>query len=253
MSLHDRILTEGHPSPFRWNSWNAYGCGTAPATRALNFQARTHCDTDINEDKILAAANQFESLGLAKAGYQYINIDVRTLHLPLAVARSAHLRLLPQDCWSVKTRDASTGRIIPDPDKFPDGISGVASQVHALGLKFGIYRCDQRSVVSPHTHFLVVMQGPIPARAILAPWATRTWTRRPSPSGAWTVSAFIAHIWGSRMANPLTGRRSQVWCVGLVPCPSDGVLLSADNCNVPSNWSDASVCPSAAHVRPVFR
>ncbi|RDX42066.1 glycoside hydrolase [Lentinus brumalis] len=82
-----------------WNSWNAYAC-------------------DINEDKILAAANDFVSLGLAKAGYQYVNID---------------------DCWSVKTRDASTGRIIPDPDKFPSGISGVASQVHSLGLKFGIY------------------------------------------------------------------------------------------------------------------
>ncbi|RPD75315.1 glycoside hydrolase [Lentinus tigrinus ALCF2SS1-7] len=82
-----------------WNSWNAYGC-------------------NINEDKILAAANQFISLGLAKAGYQYINID---------------------DCWSVMTRNASTGRIMPDPAKFPDGISGVAKQVHALGLKFGIY------------------------------------------------------------------------------------------------------------------
>ncbi|KAI0746038.1 glycoside hydrolase [Earliella scabrosa] len=82
-----------------WNSWNAYGC-------------------DINEDKVLAAANQFVSLGLTKAGYEYINID---------------------DCWSVRTRDASTGRIVPDPIKFPNGISGVADKVHALGLKFGIY------------------------------------------------------------------------------------------------------------------
>ena len=37
-------------------------------------------------------------------------------------------------------RDPSTGRIVPDPSKFPNGISGVADQVHALGLKFGIYR-----------------------------------------------------------------------------------------------------------------
>ncbi|KAJ8468688.1 hypothetical protein ONZ51_g9486 [Trametes cubensis] len=82
-----------------WNAWNAYGC-------------------NINEDKILAAANQFISLGLADVGYEYINID---------------------DCWSEMQRDPSTGRIVPDPSKFPNGISGVADQVHALGLKFGIY------------------------------------------------------------------------------------------------------------------
>jgi alpha-galactosidase len=37
------------------------------------------------------------------------------------------------------TRD-SAGRIVPDPNKFPNGISGVADKVHNLGLKVGIYR-----------------------------------------------------------------------------------------------------------------
>ncbi|KAF9464940.1 glycoside hydrolase [Collybia nuda] len=82
-----------------WNSWNAYRC-------------------DINEAKVIAAANQFVSLGLQAAGYQYINID---------------------DCWSNKARDATTKRIVPDPTKFPNGISGLAAEVHALGLKIGIY------------------------------------------------------------------------------------------------------------------
>ncbi|KAJ6499346.1 glycoside hydrolase [Mycena sanguinolenta] len=82
-----------------WNSWNAYGC-------------------NINETKVLAAANQFVSLGLKAAGYQYVNID---------------------DCWALPARNATNHQIIPDPTKFPHGISGVASQVHALGLKFGIY------------------------------------------------------------------------------------------------------------------
>ncbi|KAJ7188319.1 glycoside hydrolase superfamily [Mycena filopes] len=82
-----------------WNSWNAYAC-------------------NINEAKIIAAANQFVSLGLKAAGYQYINID---------------------DCWSVKGRNATNKQIIPDAVKFPKGISGVATQVHSLGLKFGIY------------------------------------------------------------------------------------------------------------------
>ncbi|KAJ7188320.1 glycoside hydrolase [Mycena filopes] len=82
-----------------WNSWNAYACS-------------------INETKVLAAANQFISLGLKAAGYQYINID---------------------DCWSLMGRNTTNNQIIPDPSKFPNGISSVATQVHALGLKFGIY------------------------------------------------------------------------------------------------------------------
>ncbi|KAF7361933.1 hypothetical protein MVEN_00538300 [Mycena venus] len=77
-----------------WNSWNAYACS-------------------ISEAKILAAANQFVSLGLKAAGYQYINID---------------------DCWSVMARNSTNNQIIPDPTKFPNGIASIASQVHALGL-----------------------------------------------------------------------------------------------------------------------
>jgi alpha-galactosidase len=82
-----------------WNTWNAYHCG-------------------ISESVILAAANQFVSLGLKDAGYQYINID---------------------DCWASQNRDSSTNKIVPDPSKFPNGISGVANKIHALGLKIGIY------------------------------------------------------------------------------------------------------------------
>ena len=29
--------------------------------------------------------------------------------------------------------------MIPDPDRFPDGIASLASQIHDLGLKVGIY------------------------------------------------------------------------------------------------------------------
>ncbi|KAJ5837124.1 Aldolase-type TIM barrel [Penicillium robsamsonii] len=83
-----------------WNSWNAFGC-------------------DIDSKKVLTAANEVVNLGLKDLGYEYVNID---------------------DCWSIKDkRDESTKRIIPDPSKFPGGISGVAKQVHDLGLKIGIY------------------------------------------------------------------------------------------------------------------
>ena len=44
------------------------------------------------------------------------------------------------DCWSVKSgRNKTTGEIIPDLVKFPDGIKGTADKIHALGLKIGIY------------------------------------------------------------------------------------------------------------------
>jgi len=83
-----------------WNSWNAFGC-------------------DVDETKILTAADQIVSLGLKDLGYEYVNID---------------------DCWSVKdSRNATTGQIVPDPTKFPDGISGLADKIHAMGLKIGIY------------------------------------------------------------------------------------------------------------------
>jgi len=83
-----------------WNSWNAFGC-------------------NVDEAKILTAANNIVSLGLKDVGYEYVNID---------------------DCWSVITgRDNVTHQIIPDPTKFPDGISGTVAQIHALGLKSGIY------------------------------------------------------------------------------------------------------------------
>jgi alpha-galactosidase len=83
-----------------WNSWNAYGC-------------------DVSGAKVLAAANSFVSLGLKAAGYEYVNID---------------------DCWAEETRNTTTMQIIPNPTKFPNGgIAALATQIHDLGLKIGIY------------------------------------------------------------------------------------------------------------------
>ena len=55
------------------------------------------------------------SSGMKDAGYTYVNID---------------------DCWA-KTR-AGDGTIQPDPSTFPD-MTSLASYVHSLGLKLGIY------------------------------------------------------------------------------------------------------------------
>ncbi|KAK4209738.1 family 27 putative glycoside hydrolase [Rhypophila decipiens] len=93
--------TTGRLPAMGWNSWNEYAC-------------------NINEDIFLKIGQRIIDLGLKDAGYEYVNID---------------------DCWSDKSkrRDPKTKEIIPDATKFPRGISYVASKLHSLGLKVGIY------------------------------------------------------------------------------------------------------------------
>lgn len=62
-------------------------------------------------------AKAFVDLGLKDLGFAYLNID---------------------DCWSVKQRN-STGHLVADPSKFPKGMDGLARDVHAMGLKLGLY------------------------------------------------------------------------------------------------------------------
>jgi alpha-galactosidase len=72
---------------------------------------------NVNEQLVEQTADTIVSTGLKNAGYQYVNID---------------------DCWMASSR-SSTGHLVPDPAKFPHGISGVAAYVHGKGLKLGIY------------------------------------------------------------------------------------------------------------------
>jgi alpha-galactosidase len=65
----------------------------------------------------LAAANAFVALGLKDVGYQYINID---------------------DAWSTMSR--GNGLLVPDPNKWPNGITPVAKRIHDIGLKLGMYQ-----------------------------------------------------------------------------------------------------------------
>jgi alpha-galactosidase len=85
--------------PMGFNDWNSFGC-------------------NVSEDLIKSTADIFVKSGLKAAGYKYVNID---------------------DCWMTHQRDPQTGRLVPDPVKFPDGIKGVADYVHSKGLKLGIY------------------------------------------------------------------------------------------------------------------
>ncbi len=83
--------------PMGWNSYNTFGI-------------------DINEEKVINAADAMVESKMADAGYEYIVID---------------------DGWQID-RDEN-GKIIADSVRFPNGIKHVVDYVHSKGLKFGIY------------------------------------------------------------------------------------------------------------------
>lgn len=86
-------------------------------TPPMGYNNWSYYQCKINEDVILSQARALESTGLAKKGYDTITID---------------------DCWMSKARNAD-GTLAADPQKFPHGMAWMGEQVHALGLKFGIY------------------------------------------------------------------------------------------------------------------
>lgn len=90
----------GKTPPLGWSSWNYFA-------------------NHINESVILGMADAMVSTGLAKAGYEYINIDAGYL---------------------TKPRDASS-RLRVNAAKFPSGIRHLADQIHAKGLKLGVCEC----------------------------------------------------------------------------------------------------------------
>lgn len=75
---------------------------------------------NINEKVVKDAADMIVEKGLKDAGYEYVVID---------------------DCWSLRER-GNDGRIVPDPEKFPNGMKALADYIHSKGLKFGMYSCS---------------------------------------------------------------------------------------------------------------
>ncbi len=74
---------------------------------------------NISDQLIRETADIMVEKGFRDAGYEYIIID---------------------DCWSLRERDEQ-GYIVPDPEKFPNGMKAVADYVHSKGFKFGMYSC----------------------------------------------------------------------------------------------------------------
>ncbi|KAL4450177.1 hypothetical protein ABPG77_010846 [Micractinium sp. CCAP 211/92] len=72
---------------------------------------------NIDEQLIRDTAERLVELGLADAGYTYLNID---------------------DGWSEKRRDGA-GRLAAHRRRFPSGMAALAAHIHSRGLRFGIY------------------------------------------------------------------------------------------------------------------
>lgn len=75
--------------------------------------------SNVDEDLILATANQMVTLGLQAAGYNHINLGSRSCFHVVSLPNNA-----PDDCWALKNR-SNTGDLVPDPAKFPDGAQRV--------------------------------------------------------------------------------------------------------------------------------
>ena len=95
----------------------ADGLKMLAATPPMGWNDWDHYQCGVTAETIVSNAKALVTTGLAARGYQTVTIDY---------------------CWMQKGRD-SKGNLQPDPVRFPQGIKTVASAVHALGLKFGIY------------------------------------------------------------------------------------------------------------------
>lgn len=90
------------PTPMMgWQSWNVLG-------------------QNITHDKLVAQGKKMVELGLLDAGYIYLGVD---------------------DFWSkdYKSRDNGTNYPTVNSSKFPQGMKAFTDEIHALGLKAGIY------------------------------------------------------------------------------------------------------------------
>ncbi len=86
-------------------------------TPPMGWNDWAHYQCGYTESTILQNARAMVSSGLAAKGYNTVTVD---------------------DCWMKTARDAS-GNLVADPTRFPDGMAYVGTQLHSLGLKFGIY------------------------------------------------------------------------------------------------------------------
>lgn len=95
--------------PMGWLSWERFTCTT---------DCKIYPDDCINSKLYMSMADKLVADGYAELGYEYVNID---------------------DCWSEKSRDVNSGRLVEDKARFPEGMQALSRYMHNKRLKLGIY------------------------------------------------------------------------------------------------------------------
>lgn len=95
--------------PMGWMSWEIFRCQTDCAN---------HPDHCIDHNLYEQTTDAIVDGGFLDLGYNQVSID---------------------DCWEdINGRDSS-GRLVPDASRFPDGMKALGDYMHAKGVKFGTY------------------------------------------------------------------------------------------------------------------
>jgi len=93
-----------------WMSWTKFFC---------QIDCVKYNGSCINEDLYKTMGDHLVSDGYYDLGYKTIHID---------------------DCWLEMNRSAD-GKLVPDQQRFPHGIDGLASYLHNKSVRLGIYEC----------------------------------------------------------------------------------------------------------------
>lgn len=88
-------------------------------TPPMGWNSWNTFQTNISDKLVMEIADDIVKSGMKDAGYNYIVLD---------------------DGWMAKERNKN-GDLVPDPQKFPNGLKVVIDYVHSKGLKFGLYNC----------------------------------------------------------------------------------------------------------------
>ena len=88
-----------------------------PSGPVMGYNTWYQYRTGITEAEVVRQAQLLVSSGLSEAGYNCVNLD---------------------DGW-MATERAANGELTGDAGKFPRGMPWLAEQIHALGLRFGVY------------------------------------------------------------------------------------------------------------------
>jgi len=92
-------------------------------TPIMGWETWSHFRNDWNETIIKETAQYLKSSGLFDLGYNRVNLD------------GGWAALYTNGSWIRN----STGYLVPDPNKFPNGMKSLSDFVHGLGLYFGHY------------------------------------------------------------------------------------------------------------------